>query len=193
MNSALDDVRNALQYYGKAIELQPDQASFYLNRARAFHLIALNSNVDTTRSILKSWLDDANKAVELEPDKPWGYLMRAAAYLFHEKLSNNKTEKENYRKSADKDWQTYSSKAGNRILENYQTADIVGRIATISSGLPIMPANLTSESMLGSVDGELYQSPSGKWRVKLPTLMQPNAIMWDERSSQGHEDSVPER
>jgi tetratricopeptide (TPR) repeat protein len=187
IESALEDIRNALQYYDKTIEHQPDHVNYYLNRARAFHLIALNSNVDSARKILQPWLDDANTAVELEPNQPWGYMMRAAAYLFFEKLSTNKTDQGNYHKNADEDWKIYSSKAGKRILENYEVKDILNRFATVSSGLPIMPVNLTSEGMLGKIDGEYYQSPSGKWRLKLPALMQPNSNLWDERSSQGNQ------
>jgi len=112
IESALEDIRNALQFYDKAIEQRPDQVNYYLNRTRAFHLIALNSNADSARKILQPWLDDANTAVELEPNKPWGYLTRAAVFVIYEKLSNNKTEKENYHKRAEEDYKIYRSKAG---------------------------------------------------------------------------------
>lgn len=109
--------------------------------------------------------------------------MRALVYYFLSESASDKTEKADFKKHSDEDWETFLTKGGSGVQD---PSVLPSRIATVSHGLPILPANSMNPVMLGEITTGTYHSPDKQWKIKLPDLWG-NGEIWYERSSRGHQ------
>jgi tetratricopeptide (TPR) repeat protein len=178
------DLRQAVLDLTSAIDREPDSESTYLNRA--FTNMLLSADLENTgqdpEGSIQQMLDDSTKVIELNPENMWGYLLRGFAYGSALE-SAEESAAARLESQANDDFETFDRLAAD-LLQRYQLADLGMRLLTLSSGPPIDP-RAALPGLLGTLEEDVYASPDGSFRLQVPDLMQPNAVIWDEMAGSG--------
>jgi hypothetical protein len=179
------DLKQASSDFAMVLEQNPEAESTYLNRAFANLMLStwlVNAGEDPYDS-LQHLLDDSTQVIELNPENMWGYLLRALAHASLQELTEEESTAAQHESQANEDFEVFE-RLGSVLLQRYDLSDLLTRVLTLSSGPPIEPDEAVS-TLLGVLEGDLYTSPDGGFRLRVPALMQPNALIWDEMASSG--------
>jgi tetratricopeptide (TPR) repeat protein len=180
----LQDLERAQSDFAAAVELNPEAENTYLNRAFVGFVLDnhLDEAGDQEDNLLRT-LDDSTQVIELNPESVWGHFLRGWAHSGLAELAEDESTAAQHESQSDEDFETCES-LGSVLFQRYEISDLITRILTLSSGPPVNPEEAIA-SMLGVVEGDLYTSPDGSFRLQVPALMQPNAVIWDEVAASG--------
>lgn len=172
----IQDLEQATLDLTTAIEKEPQEKKTYINRSLADLLLFVNQDGTEikTQDGLQRAIEDANKVIDLDPKNFWGYWLRALAYELAAGSAEDKSVASEYSHLSEKDYET-SSEIGAALLNQHHFEDLKTRIPIMSLG-PMLEFQITD----GTIKGEVYTSPAGDLSLKIPELMQPNAVTWDE-------------
>jgi tetratricopeptide (TPR) repeat protein len=179
------DLDQAISDFSTAIERNPEAEYTYLNRAFVNWVRStwLGEEEEEPGGCFLQCVEDSTKAIELDPENMWGYFLRALAHASLMELAEEESTAALHESQANEDFEVFN-RLGVVLLQRYDISDLVTRVLSLSLGPPVNP-DAAVPSLLGVLEGDLYTSPDGGFRLQIPTLMQPNAVIWDEMASSG--------
>lgn len=185
LEEVVQDLEQAFGDLTAAIERNPEAEHTYLNRAFANWVLSTWQGAGEEEPVgsFPQCVDDSTTAIELDPENMWGYFLRALAHASLLELTEEESTAALHESQADEDFEVFNM-LGAALLQRYDISDLVTRILSLSSGPPIDP-HAADPSLLGVLEGDLYTGPDGGYRLRVPTLMQPNVVIWDEMASSG--------
>jgi tetratricopeptide (TPR) repeat protein len=178
--------QQAFRDFGAALGYDPDAEETYLNRA--FLDFILSDQIDEEgqdpADNLQRRLGDSTRIIELNPQNIWGYFFRALAYSSARGSAEDESTAALMESRADEDFEVFD-RLGKDLLQRFNLSDLATRVLTLSTGPPIDPRAPRTPPLAGRLEGDTYTSSDGSFRLKLPDLMQPGAMVWDEVTSSG--------
>ena len=184
---ALGDVNKSLEDFTNAIELNPNSQLTYLNRAFAY--VVLMYHLDEyqleQRNLLNNCVDDTRMLIDLDPANMWGYLIKSWAYHRVVEMNGESEAFLELEDEVDADLEIYEE-LSKELRSQYALEDLTTRVPTLSMGPPTNPI-IADLGLSGTIDDGYYSHPDELFQLKVPELMDPENLIWDEFSASGNQ------